>query len=388
MRAACPPACLLALLVLATSPCLAQSSADTSAFVLRIGRDTSHAQIIVRDGSRVLVHTVRRIPAVREVRTEATLHADGTILRMEETAWEPFAADDAAPAARSTTYVEGDSTIVEVSSSAGERRFAFAGRAHLANALDLIGVLPLVAASAPTASGDSIVSIQFAFTLGIRPLVIRRESTDRVSFGNSLMGTIRAQLDSEGRVVAIDGTGSSINYIGERVPPLSIDSVARAFAAREQREGAFGSTSPRDSVIASIGDGSVMVNYGRPSRRGRDIFGLIVPWDRVWRTGANQATHLHTSLSLRFGDTELTPGSYTLWTLPSQTGWTLIVNEQTGQWGTDYDSSHDLVRVPMSVRTLTEPVEQFTILIEPQSGGGVLRLRWDKTEASAPFRTP
>lgn len=387
MRAICPPACLLALLVVA-SPSLGQEAPDTSAYVLRIGRDTSHAQVIIRDGSSVNVHAVRRIPSVREVRTRMTLHADGTILRMEETAWEPFAGENVVPVARSATHVQGDSTIVEVETSAGARRFAFEGRAHVANALDLVGVLPLIAASAPPTPGDSIVSRQFAFTLGIRPLVIRRESADRVSFGSSLMGTIRARLDDDGRVVAIDGTGSSINYTGERVPALSIDSVTRVFAERERRDGAVGSTSPRDSVITSIADGSVMVNYGRPSRRGREIFGGIVPWDRVWRTGANQATHLHTDRTLRFGDTEVLPGSYTLWTLPSQTGWTLIVNAQTGQWGTDYDSSHDLVRVPMSVRTLSDPVEQFTILIEPQSGGGVLRLRWDRMEASTPFRAP
>ncbi len=387
MRATCPPSYLLALLVLA-SPALTQAAPDTSAYVLRIGRDTSHAQIIVRDGSSVSVHAVRRIPAVREVRMEATLHADGTILRMEETAWEPFAGENAAPVARSATRVQGDSTIVEVETAAGARRFAFEGRAHIASALDLVGILPLVAASAPATPGDSIVSSQFAFTLGTRPLVIRRESAERVSFGSSLLGTIRARLDAAGRVVTVDGTGSSINYTGDRVPVLSIDSVARVFAERERREGAVGSTSPRDSVIVSIADGVVMVNYGRPSKRGREIFGAIVPWDRVWRTGANQATHLHTDRSLRIGGRELLPGSYTLWTLPSQTGWTLIVNAQTGQWGTDYDSSHDLVRIPMSLRTLSEPVEQFTILIEPQSGGGLLRLRWDRTEASATFRAP
>lgn len=380
--------CLLVMLALASLPALAQAAPDTSAYVLRIGHDTSHVQVIVREGSRVSVHAVRRIPAVREVRIEATRHTDGTILLMQETAWEPFAGENAAPVARSSTRVEGDSTIVEVETSTGSRRFAFEGRAHLTNALDLVGVLPLLAASAPTAPGDSIVSRQFAFTLGTRPLVFRRESTDRVSFGNSLMGTIRARLDPAGNVIGLDGTGSSINYVGDRVPALSIDSVARVFAERERREGPVGSTSPRDSVIASVAGGSVIVNYGRPSKRGREVFGSIVPWDRVWRTGANQATHLHTDRPLRFGDTELPAGSYTLWTLPSQTGWTLILNAQTGQWGTDYDSTHDLVRVPMSVRTLSEPVEQFTILIEPQSGGGVLRLRWDRTEATASFRAP
>ena len=128
-----------------------------------------------------------------------------------------------------------------------------------------------------------------------------------------------------------------------------------------------------------------MIDYGRPFRRGRVIFGNIVPWDTVWRTGANAASQFITDRELQLAGKLLSAGEYTLWTFPSQRGWTLIFNSQTRQWGTEYDSARDVLRVPMNVTTLTEPVEQFIILLEPREGGGVLRLRWDTKEAWIPF---
>jgi len=143
--------------------------------------------------------------------------------------------------------------------------------------------------------------------------------------------------------------------------------------------------SPRDTTRAVVAGANLIVDYGRPSKRGREIFGGLVPFDRVWRTGANQATHLVTDKPLMFGSTMVPAGTYTLYTLPTADGWHLIINRQTGQWGTTYDESQDHARVAMQVATLPDVVEQFTIKIESVSGGGVLRLEWDKTVASIPF---
>ncbi|MGE0555950.1 MAG: DUF2911 domain-containing protein [Gemmatimonadales bacterium] len=143
--------------------------------------------------------------------------------------------------------------------------------------------------------------------------------------------------------------------------------------------------SPRDTTRAVVAGANVLVDYGRPSKRGREIFGGLVPYGRVWRTGANEATHLVTDKPLMFGSTMVPAGTYTLYTLPAADGWQLIINKQTGQWGTSYDESQDHARVPMRVASLPEVVEQFTIKIEPGSGGGVLKLEWDRTVASIPF---
>jgi hypothetical protein len=145
--------------------------------------------------------------------------------------------------------------------------------------------------------------------------------------------------------------------------------------------------SPRDSSRQTIGQANVVVEYGRPSKRRRVIFGALVPYDVVWRTGANEATHLRTDRDLTIGGARVPRGTYTLWTIPGRESWTLIINRATGQWGTDYDKSQDLARVPMKVTTLDESVEQFTIAIAPkETRAGVLTMTWDTTQASVPIQ--
>lgn len=145
--------------------------------------------------------------------------------------------------------------------------------------------------------------------------------------------------------------------------------------------------SPRDTSRFDAGGRRVYVDYGRPAMRGRRIMGGLVPFGRVWRTGANAATTLVTEADLTIGSASVPRGTYTLYTLPTATGWTLIVNRQTGQWGTQYDPSRDLVRIPMQTTTLRAPVEQFTIALERgRAGAGTLVLSWENTRASVPFR--
>ena len=144
--------------------------------------------------------------------------------------------------------------------------------------------------------------------------------------------------------------------------------------------------SPRDTAEARIADDRIYVDYGRPSMRGRTIMGDLVPYGQVWRTGANAATTLVTTRELRIGGTSVPAGTYTLYTLPGESAWQLIINRQTGQWGTQYDQAQDLARVPMQVGRTPSPVEQFTIALEP-GGGNVLNLvmTWENTRASVPM---
>jgi len=147
--------------------------------------------------------------------------------------------------------------------------------------------------------------------------------------------------------------------------------------------------SPRDTARLEIAAGKrVYVDYGRPSMRGRRIVGELVPYGRVWRTGANAATTLVTESDLRIGEALVPRGTYTLYTLPTAQGWTLIVNRQTGQWGTQYDASRDLVRIPMRTTRLAQPVEKFTIALERGTarGTGTLAMAWENTRLTVPVR--
>jgi hypothetical protein len=115
------------------------------------------------------------------------------------------------------------------------------------------------------------------------------------------------------------------------------------------------------------------------------VFGTVVPFGEVWRTGANAATQFRTSKALDFGGTVVPAGFYTLWTIPSPNGWKLVINSETGQWGTAHKAEKDLMSIDMKTSALPQVVERFTISIEPGAQGGVLDMDWDTTRASAAF---
>jgi hypothetical protein len=165
---------------------------------------------------------------------------------------------------------------------------------------------------------------------------------------------------------------------GEDQPAQPSDSAARS---GEQKQMA----SPPGTAEIEFNGKKIKIEYSRPSMRGRKIMGELVPYDKVWRTGANAATRLTTEADLMFGNVTVPKGTYTLYTLPSASGWKLIINKQTGQWGTQYDQSQDLARIDMQVKQLSAPVEQFTISLDKADGGGVLKLEWETTSATAKF---
>ena len=142
--------------------------------------------------------------------------------------------------------------------------------------------------------------------------------------------------------------------------------------------------SPPATASVTFADGkTVTINYSQPSMRNRKIFGGLVPYDKVWRTGANAATSLQTDVNLTIGGTAVPAGSYTLYTIPSQNNWTLIINKQTGQWGTKYEQSQDLARIPMKVTQRPSGLELFTISLDKNGGDSAdLKIEWENTLAS------
>jgi hypothetical protein len=151
--------------------------------------------------------------------------------------------------------------------------------------------------------------------------------------------------------------------------------------------------SPHETISGTVDGVKVTVSYGRPYTKDpktgepRQIWGKLVPYGKVWRTGANEATLLTTDADLMVGDTMVPAGKYSLYTLPTEDGAKLIINTQTGQWGTEYDKEKDLARVEMKKTTLDKPVDQFTMAIEgSDSGKGALKMSWVTTEYSVPLK--
>jgi len=144
------------------------------------------------------------------------------------------------------------------------------------------------------------------------------------------------------------------------------------------------------------GPARIVIDYGQPHLRGRNVIGMpgVVPWDSIWRTGANMSTQLDTEVDITIGNTFIPRGVYTLFSLPTRTGWKLVVSREVNQWGTNYDPSKDLARIDLRQRTLAEPIESLTFWLIPAIEAppsktfphGVLKFAWGTTELSTDWR--
>jgi hypothetical protein len=150
-------------------------------------------------------------------------------------------------------------------------------------------------------------------------------------------------------------------------------------------------TSPAATTSVAFGDKQVRVSYHAPSMHGRQILGGLVPYGQVWRAGANQATLLHTDADLTIGKLVVPKGDYSLYILPGEKEWTLIINTQTGQWGikrdgsTSQDPTKDLGRVAMKLTKPAAPVETFAITLTKDGNQGALAMAWENTVATVAF---
>jgi hypothetical protein len=144
--------------------------------------------------------------------------------------------------------------------------------------------------------------------------------------------------------------------------------------------------SPLEMVTMKYEDIYVKITYGRPHKRGRKIFGDLLPFGEVWRTGANEATEITITGSIKLGGQTIKPGTYTLFTIPTKDHWTIILNGELGQWGAyNYNSKLDVVRFDVPVLTTTEVYEPFTIGFEQKAQSAELVLMWDQTKVTIPI---
>jgi len=145
--------------------------------------------------------------------------------------------------------------------------------------------------------------------------------------------------------------------------------------------------SPPAQAQCKFSDGkTITLDYSSPRAKGRKIFGELVPYGEVWRTGANEATTFVTTANLNAGGKDIPAGNYTIFTIPEQDKWTLIINKHTGEWGIPYKyESEELARIPMSASKTSAAVENFTISFDQSGGACTLQLSWENTQASLKF---
>lgn len=357
---------------------------------MHIGPDTMFVERFELTPGRMYVESVVRSPAVAFRTIDARLNPDGTLASLAAATFDPTTPRGGIARDSATIAFSADSTIYSSGIGAAKQFLRLPRRADVAISLPGNLWFPnyvLLALRAPPLVGDSTVGTM-SMRLGAYPLVMKRVARDTLTLWSQMSGVMRVILGPDGRLAALDGTGSSIGYVGSRVDWIDIDSVSRVFAARERAAGVVGILSRRDTVEAEVNGVRLTVDYGRPMKRGRVIFGNVVPWNVIWRTGANLATHFTTSRDLQFDTAVVPAGTYTLHTIPSPGSWTLLVSRQTGQWGTAaVDPEMVVARIPMRVLRASEVVETFTISILAQAAGGKIQLAWDDTVAEAQFST-
>ena len=218
---------------------------------------------------------------------------------------------------------------------------------------------------------------------------IRGEETLKSRNAISIRGACASQKEltredeSAFRLDAIDGRGDFCGMKSFRsiLFVLTVLAVTSPLLAQEKKP----RVSPHETVNAAVGDAKITIVYGRPytkdpkSGEKRKIWGGLVPYGKVWRMGADEATLLTTDKEITIGGTAIAAGTYSLYLWPEEGGAKLIVNKQTGQWGTKYDEKQDLVRIDLKKEAAAKPVDQFTIAVD----NGTLKLMWEDTQYSA-----
>ena len=359
---------------------------DGGNFIVQLGRDTTSVETYTRSATRLEVDQLGRAP--RLVRRHFVYDfGPGGLAQFSMVVTPPgataptqtihatFAADSLRVEVRSGTAAPQNSKValppgtgVVANSSPWSTYEGQIMKLMQGKSDELTAPLYVIGASAP-------------FQLRLRKL-----AAGSVELSNDHGDLFRVKADPQGHIETVTPVSGTGKFSVTRVASLDVNAMAAGFAAR-QSGGSLGVLSPRDTVtVANAGGASLWFDYGRPHKRGRTVFGSVVPWGEVWRTGANAATQFKTDKALDFGGGTVVPaGFYTLWTIPAAAGWKLIINSETGQWGTEHKPDKDLYTIDMQVGALPQPVENFTLSVDSTPQGGVLNLDWDTTRAAAAF---
>jgi hypothetical protein len=365
---------------------VAAHAQDSGAFLVRLGKDTTSVERFTLTSSGLEIDQVSRIPRTLRRHATITFAPSGAMQSADVVVSRVGAAADAPPVQRVMATFAGDSAFVQIKVDSNVRKSSAAVPAG--TGIPVISgwtMYDMLSMRRAKSGADSLhIPMYYLGAPSLSWVAIRRLGKDSIDIENE-NDRYHAKIDREGRIQGARPIRGTQQYSIERQPSIDVNVFAAAFAMSEQMGGPAGQLSPRDTVNTPAAGATLWVDYGRPQVRGRTIFGGVVPWGEVWRTGANAATQFRTDKPLAFGSIVVPAGMYTLWTLPTKTGWTLLVNSQTGQWGTEHDPAKDLYRIPMSVETNPSVTEQFTIHIAPDDKGGQIHFVWDRTVAAVDF---
>jgi hypothetical protein len=370
-------------------------------FVALLGNDTVSVESVTKQGNELTSEEVDRFPRVQVRHTVITLNDDGSIRHLVmdiHTPSEPSNQRDR----KIVADVANNKVHLSKTDSTGtlNRDFATGESMVVAHVPQMYSLYELYFAAALKKTTAS--KLAAGTPVQMRQFYIDREF-DRFPLGHTtvtplgggkaeithdwLSGTGEALIDSNYNMLSYSGNRTTYKVQVKRLEELpDITTISNRFTSTETKAGNVKSLSVRDTARAQIGSTIFTVDYSRPLLRGRTLLGDVIPYDRVWRTGANAATQFTTSAPIKLGGLQVPAGTYTLWTAPHTNGVDLIVNKQKGQWGTEYNGSLNLGITKMTSEIVSKPAEEFTISIVPADAHyGMLVLEWGSFRWTTPI---
>ena len=374
------------ILLLLVRPAEGQTTPDSASLVTRLGADTLVVERFVRGANRIDAEVVLHVPRTTVTRYVLELTPAGELARLEALTTEP---GQAFPVRREVVTRVADSLRIEVVDTGAPRVRMVAADRRVLPFIDMVHWPLELALMRLRASGAPRTQQPLLSGSRVADFALVALGPDSMTITHPTRGTMRVRVDAAGRLGALDAGATTRKLIVERRPWMSLDALAARWKAADAAGASIGALSGRATVTSTVAGATITIDHGTPSKRGREIWGVLVPFGQVWRTGANLATQFTTDRDLVFGTgtgTLAVPaGAYTLFSIPERAGGLLIINRQTGQAGTAYDAARDLGRVPLEARPLPEAVEVFSIAVTADGDVGVLRLQWDRTELVARF---
>ena len=371
---------LLPVILIAALP-VALTAQAPATLTARLGVDTISVEKVVRNGNTLEAEVLTRSPRTTLQRHRAQFDAAGHLTSLTVRDFDPASGAER----RTTVYSRhGDSLHIEARGEQPSQRMVAAPAEWLPFidlvhwpfdvALQRMRSAKQIQHAAPMLNGIRIANFPLAFTGG-----------DSATVTHPTRGTMRLTVLANGSIRTLDAGATTRALIVSRSGDSDVAGLARGFAARDAAGRGIGELSGRGGGAITVLGATITLDYGVPMKRGREIWGSLVRYGQLWRTGANRATHFKTDHELRFGELVVPAGEYTLFSIPEATGGVLIINRQTGQNGQSYDQARDLERVPLRARALDREVEGCTIAVREEGGRGVLALQWDRTELVAEF---
>jgi hypothetical protein len=396
-----PVICFFLSAVFLLISCDRKPPAEHYGFITRLGHDTIAIERVTRQGNTLTSDAVDRFPRVRVRHTVIQLNTDGSIRHLVMDIHTPSESANKHERKVIADVTPGSVHISKTDSTGTVNRdFATHGEIVVAHVPQMYSLYELYFAAGlkhATASKPGVSS-----SVEMRQFYVDREF-DRFPLGRAhvrllkggkaeithdwLAGTGEATVDSNYRMLSYSGARTTYKVEVKRLAtPPDIKSIADRFETLETAGGTVKEMSVRDTMHAQIGNVKFTVDYGRPLLRGRTLLGDVLPYDRIWRTGANAATQFTTSAPIKLAGLQVPAGTYTLWTAPHTSGVDLIVNKQTGQWGTEYNASRNLGIARITTGTLSLPVEEFTIsIVSNDAKHGTFLMEWGSFRWTTPI---